>query len=367
MIKKRLFRGKKLGAKAGKWTNGKPPFPYVYNREEKTLEVNLENLQVYERIKDQFMNVGLPCMQIAFDLNKLGIPSPGGKYWSENAVYRVLTSEVHVGRVIFGKTQGSLHKKGNSKPFKQLPRDQWIIFENAHPAVKTLEEHYKILDLMERKRLIPKRSRKGEYILSGLVRCGLCGSSMTFLANNDKKGIPSLKKCQNSDPFGNRCTNRGFGSVDLIIDSVMSQLCNYEESLLAQTEQEQGRNLNEPLERSLQNKEKELAKLTASLAKMKELYEMGDYTRAEYIEKSDKRKREIADKENEVREIRDTLGKVLSVRTIGEKLERLNKFRMEWNTTLTAKERNALLKSIVSKIVYLRVGDATPNLTVHFF
>ncbi len=41
MIRRRLNRGKKRGAKNGNWTNGKPPFPYVYNPLTKTLMLTL--------------------------------------------------------------------------------------------------------------------------------------------------------------------------------------------------------------------------------------------------------------------------------------------------------------------------------------
>jgi site-specific DNA recombinase len=50
MIKMRMIRGKKQGAKAGKWTNGTPPYPYVYNRITKELEVDPEKVyNLYEK------------------------------------------------------------------------------------------------------------------------------------------------------------------------------------------------------------------------------------------------------------------------------------------------------------------------------
>jgi site-specific DNA recombinase len=107
MIKKRMIRGKKQGAKAGKWTNGTPPFPYVYNRLTKELEVDPEKKEVYLLIKKMFLEELKPSYQIAWELNKLGFKTNRNAFWSENAVHRILTSEVHLGIVAYGKTAGS--------------------------------------------------------------------------------------------------------------------------------------------------------------------------------------------------------------------------------------------------------------------
>ena len=55
MITKRLQQGKKIGARQGQWTNGIPPFPYVYQRynnkyNEKGLVVHDERLKIYKNM-----------------------------------------------------------------------------------------------------------------------------------------------------------------------------------------------------------------------------------------------------------------------------------------------------------------------------
>ena len=49
-----MLRGKLQGTKAGKWTNGRPPFPYVYNRLTKELDVDPDKVKVYELMKRCF-------------------------------------------------------------------------------------------------------------------------------------------------------------------------------------------------------------------------------------------------------------------------------------------------------------------------
>jgi site-specific DNA recombinase len=85
-------------------------------------------------------------------MNKLSIPSPGGKKWSEVAVYRVLTSEVHMGKVIYGRTSGCGHKNKITKPLQEKDRKEWIVADGNHEQLKTEHEHNLILSKLARKR-----------------------------------------------------------------------------------------------------------------------------------------------------------------------------------------------------------------------
>ena len=126
MIKKRFQRGKKIGARLGHWTNGPAPFPYVYNSEARSLHIDPEKLDVYNFIKQRILT-GSTCSGVCWELNRRGIPSPKGKLWSESVLYRLILNEVHLGRVVYGKTSGGLHKKRKAAPFKVIPRENWIV------------------------------------------------------------------------------------------------------------------------------------------------------------------------------------------------------------------------------------------------
>lgn len=83
MIKKRFQRGKKIGARLGHWTNGPAPFPYAYNSEAHSLDIDHEKLNVYNFMKHRILG-GSTCSGVCFELNRRGIPSPKGKMWSES-------------------------------------------------------------------------------------------------------------------------------------------------------------------------------------------------------------------------------------------------------------------------------------------
>jgi DNA invertase Pin-like site-specific DNA recombinase len=115
-ITHRLTMGKKVGAKLGSWTNGTPPMPYEYQEwidpetnkryfNEKGLVINLQKLPIYRFIIDSFIKDKKSTNEIAWELNKRGIPSPRGVRWCNVSIRRLLIDETHLGKIISNKTK----------------------------------------------------------------------------------------------------------------------------------------------------------------------------------------------------------------------------------------------------------------------
>ncbi len=167
MIKKRLRQGKKFGARRGDWTNGIPPYPYEYQRyldkyNPKGLVVNEVKLKTYRYIIEAIL-AGTTSPAIAQDLNNQHIPSARGDLWHGAQIYRLALDETHLGKVISNKSFGDNHKHKNSdaKSAQMLPMEEWIVVENRHEAVKTVEEHERIKDLLNTRQKIPIAREKG--------------------------------------------------------------------------------------------------------------------------------------------------------------------------------------------------------------
>jgi len=138
MIKRRMLRGKKIGSKMGNWTNGTAPIPYKYNLQTKGLIIDEEKLSTYNLIKSLFLDKLLTVESVAIELNKLGIPTPyeRGTKWHGNVVQRILLNETHLGKIISNKSKGNTRK---GEKIINYPRDRWIVVENCHLPVKTIE------------------------------------------------------------------------------------------------------------------------------------------------------------------------------------------------------------------------------------
>lgn len=144
-IVKRFKRGKKRGSKQGFWTNGTPPIPYVYNPLTKGLDVDEKKLEVYRYIVDNFL-IGHAPYSIAWELNRKQIPSPRGSIWQPNTIRRILLDETHLGKIISNKTTGSKKRLSNGRlDYIVNKKEDWIVVENCHTKVKTIEEHDKII------------------------------------------------------------------------------------------------------------------------------------------------------------------------------------------------------------------------------
>ncbi|BBH19381.1 hypothetical protein Back11_07260 [Paenibacillus baekrokdamisoli] len=55
-IKRRMKQGKEAGAKKGMWTNGKPPFPYYYDKNTRSVLVDETKLPIYRAIVEKYLN-----------------------------------------------------------------------------------------------------------------------------------------------------------------------------------------------------------------------------------------------------------------------------------------------------------------------
>lgn len=360
MIKKRLMQGKKIGAKLGNWTNGTPPFPYEYDPNRKGLVVNEDKLPTYRFMVEEYLN-GKSLSDIAWELNKIGIPSPRNGRWHEQVIKRLLADETHLGKIISNKTEGHPSKtKRSSKPFRVKPRSEWIIVENCHKAVKTQEEHDKILETIKRRR--NKRGANKIYPLTGLLRCGLCGSSLGFLERSNKILI---RRCQHRDiNTGEKCKNRG-GTTDLIIKEINMQIEQYYERLIQLLNQDNEEE-NKLIPKLIKEKEELILRKERALDRIREAYEEGVYTLEEFHERSDKAKYEIQELEDEVKLLKRKLKSEEKV-SMEERIRYLEYFKEEiGKPQKTSEDLNKLYKTIIESITWIRTEDDEAVATINF-
>jgi site-specific DNA recombinase len=98
--------------------------------------------------------------------------------WHASVIHHILTSEVYIGRMFYGKTE---HIASTKNPevktrWRKRPREEWIAI--AVPAI--IDDA--IFVAAQRRRLTnaqqSARNTKREYVLSGHLFCGACGRRM---------------------------------------------------------------------------------------------------------------------------------------------------------------------------------------------
>ncbi|MCU5591555.1 MULTISPECIES: recombinase family protein [Bacillus cereus group] len=363
MIRKRMIRGKQQGTKAGKWTNGRPPFPYVYNRLTKELDVDPDKVKVYELMKKMFLEDMKATYEIAWRLNELGFKTNRNSYWYENTVRRILKNEVHLGKVVYGKTSGSGSKKKlNANGVQIKDRSEWIIAEGSHQPLKTEEEHQRILAILESRRYTPKGTRTNVQVLSKLIYCGKCNRVMSFTGKASGKRY--VKTCLTTDRFGYRCHNRSL-NVEVIYAQLFLDLERYEQQLLGHEPKEK-QDDSSTLQLALQNKDEELERLEKGIERIKDLFIDEIIDKLEMQKRIEKHKKLMQTKKEEIRSIEQSLAVIESVRTDNDRINAIREFKKAWNTEgITKRELNTLAKQLIERIEYVREGNNI-NMKIQF-
>jgi site-specific DNA recombinase len=367
-IVKRLSQGKKVGARLGNWTNGTPPYPYVYERwfdnktskekyNEKGLVVDDDKLEIYRYIIDSIVEDSKTPNEIAWELNKKKIPSPRNGIWHGLTVYRLAIDETHLGKIITNKTIGDGHKnkKPNAKPQTRIPKSEWTVIENCHEIVKTLYEHEQIQLFLHRKTKTPSRTLKKILPLTSLIKCGICGHTMMLLNREDRRTPEIIKPCWFKDELGNKCGNRG-AITTYIYDFLNVKIDEQEDNLLRQIEKG-GDNDNSKKQIEIEMLLKEINKKEEIIQRIDEAFEEGIYDKNKYKERMSKVKQDIDELESQLNILEIEL-KRLNTSSPQERLLLLNKAKeIIHNRDATGEQINSAYKSIIREIVWLRQKD----------
>ncbi len=196
-INERMSRGRREKAKEGKIVKESYIYGYATNKETEELETIEEEAQIVKLIFDLFTTPhGLTYYKdgklqnvkgingIAHYLTYKGVPTKkGGDVWHRQVVRQILLNETYTGIYFQNKwnTEGMLGNKYRSKedkvPIKKRPREEWLA--TTCPVIIDEFQFQQAQRLLgESKRRFAKQSLN-PYLLSGIIRCGECGNTMT--------------------------------------------------------------------------------------------------------------------------------------------------------------------------------------------
>jgi len=176
--------GRQQKAREGGW-NGGPP-AYGYTLIDGRLVVKEDEASVVRMVFDKYIN-GCGYTAIAGHLNRLGIPrlptkvSQGRTFtdWSVQQIKRMLENPVYTGRIAFGKTRQE-RIKGTENKYRRLKSDNVILSDIAHEPIIT-DEIFEKAQIRRREVGIanaPKVGRTATHLLTGLLKCPQCGTTM---------------------------------------------------------------------------------------------------------------------------------------------------------------------------------------------
>ncbi|NPV71360.1 MAG: recombinase family protein [Firmicutes bacterium] len=181
-IRERTTRGKVRRAQEKRLTHNPRTYGYRYCPQEKTLEVHPTAAAVVRQIFDWYVSEDVGCHGIVAKLNNMGIPSPQGVVWQRTTVRRILANTAYIGVMYLRRYDATGVKNSRRLPPAQRvrrrvrPKEEWIGV--PVPPIVDLQTFEKAQERITFARRHHAGFSRAEYLLSGLVACGLCGSTL---------------------------------------------------------------------------------------------------------------------------------------------------------------------------------------------
>ncbi len=136
-----------------------------------------EDVQFVRDLFTQYA-AGSTTRQLAQMAESRGYISSKGKPWSVNGITALLKKQVYIGHLVYGKHQYSKYQP-RTVAGKHRPKQDWTVIENNHEPIVSVDLFNRVQQLLQERRTHTSPTGKAsEFVLSGLVRCAHCGSSM---------------------------------------------------------------------------------------------------------------------------------------------------------------------------------------------
>ena len=170
-------------AAQGLYNGGLTPYGYDLDEESQKLVVVPEEAEIVKLIFDKYANTDYGPSGVAEMLNNMGYKkvvkrSHEVDYFTRAFILRVIKNPVYLGHVAYGKTT-SKAKEDDPENSVRIEVDDYILTKDVHEPIVTQE----IWDAAQEKRISmkgkkEKKEEDHEYILSGLLKCPLCGRTL---------------------------------------------------------------------------------------------------------------------------------------------------------------------------------------------
>jgi site-specific DNA recombinase len=359
IITRRLQSGRIRSIEEGNYIATNPPYGYQIKKtdKERILVPDPEQALVVQMIFKWYTHdnpkLRLGSGKIANELNKLGYKSATGQEWKSSSVLTIIKNAVYVGRIQWKKKEGKKSKEpGKKKDVRTRPREEWIDVEGKHEPLVSLEMYEKAQEILSKKYHIPYQLVNGiKNPLAGLVKCGMCGSSMILRPYGKQK--PHLM-CYNKS-----CKNKSsqFAYVETrLLEGLRQWLETYKAEWDKRKPKDKKSESDYELaikEQALQNLQQEMKQLIQQKDKLHDFLERGVYDEETYFTRS----QNVANRMEKIKESIKVIQGKIEVRKYQEKEKReiipSVKYVLDlYEKTRDVAKKNNMLRSVLEYAVY---------------
>ena len=151
----------------------RPPLGYAIMRPKEPPAIVPEEAEIVKTIFNKYVNEGMSFFQIARYLNDLGFKTERGKNFERRSIEYIIQNPTYIGKIRWNR------KENATNLIK--PKEEWIIQDGLHEPIISDE----LFDLAQKRfnsEYTPRKSRPSaeyKHWLSGVIKCGTCGRSLT--------------------------------------------------------------------------------------------------------------------------------------------------------------------------------------------
>ena len=183
-IRVQTMEGRMQKAREGKWNGGFAP--YGYSLIDGKLVVNEEEAVAIRMIFDQYVNTDLGANGIAKYLENHGIHKiarQNGKnpLFDAALIRRIIQNPVYSGKISYGRRRTEkVH--GTRNEYRQVKKDDYLLVDGLHEALVSEEvweqAQVKVAAQAKKYEKVNRDKREKIHLLSGILKCPVCGAGM---------------------------------------------------------------------------------------------------------------------------------------------------------------------------------------------
>jgi len=342
-IKRRMQRGIRKTIEDGGYI-ANAPYGYIKATVNKrpTLAIHEDEARFVRIMFDLYINKGMGCQQIANTINAMGAAPHRANQFGRTSIMKILRNPTYIGKIVWNqKTQIRKGTKGNQKHITIYnPKEKWLVVEGLHPAIIDRTVFDRAQEISAGRYHPPANTGIVENPLAGLVYCAHCGALMQRQAVRQAGAyLVCLKPgCMVSS------------SLQLVEHAVLDGM----KSILEQIVLEQKKAATLDVSGTVLNAmETERKTAENQIAKLHDLLEQGVYDIDTFLERQSLLNKKIASLER-------TKDSYFNLPQSGEKTITATQSALAAYQGLDTPGKNAVLKSMIERIVYSKEKDAKP-------
>jgi len=233
-IKERVFPGMIKSVQQGQWQGARyAPFGYFYDKNAKKLIIAPEQAEIVKIIYN-FAVEGESVSKIAKKLHNNGI-AHNGKPFQTRQINSILKNPIYTGKIIWNR-KGYLKTIKVGKTFKYVDKNEseWAIGQGSHEKIIPDEIFEQVQVHLSRRRTTNNITRRidSDYLLSGIIQCGVCGESMygdKVISNRKTMTYKKRYKCCKKARYGESCGNKTIYAqkVEEVVLEILQKITAY--------------------------------------------------------------------------------------------------------------------------------------------